>query len=131
MRLRTVACGAVAAGFSILAALISISCSSLERRVVAPPEIEGAHFVGNASCVECHANYTRAFPSSVHSRLHVETAQMPGNAGCESCHGPASKHVAGGGGRGKFIINPGRDPEACFACHLETHAQFNLPQHHP
>jgi predicted CXXCH cytochrome family protein len=108
-----------------------VSCSTVERAIVAPPEIEGAHFVGNAACVDCHANYTRVFAASPHARLHVETALMPGNSGCESCHGAGSKHVAVGGGRGKFIVNPGRDPQACFTCHLEVHAEFNLPQHHP
>ena len=28
-------------------------------------------------------------------------------------------------------MNPGKNAEACFNCHLETHAEFNLPQHHP
>jgi DmsE family decaheme c-type cytochrome len=28
-------------------------------------------------------------------------------------------------------VNPGKDPAACFNCHLQTHAEFNLPQHHP
>ena len=55
---------------------------------------------------------------------------MPGSSGCESCHGPGSQHIAAGAGR-QFIINPGKDPQACFTCHLETHAEFNLPQHHP
>ena len=36
-----------------------------------------------------------------------------------------------GGGRGKFIINPGKEPQACFRCHLEVRAQFHFPQHHP
>jgi DmsE family decaheme c-type cytochrome len=39
--------------------------------------------------------------------------------------------VAAGGGRGKFIINPGKDPQACFRCHLDVQAQFHFPQHHP
>ena len=138
----------------VLSPFLLISCSTVERTVVAPPEIEGAHFVGNAACVDCHANYTRVFPMSPHSRLHIggtsftspqssskeaETGanhlsnleSMPGGSGCESCHGGGSRHVAVGGGRGKFIINPGHEPQACFTCHLEIHAEFNLPQHHP
>jgi predicted CXXCH cytochrome family protein len=120
-------------GISIAVILfLSISCSTIERTVVAPPEIEGATFIGNKGCVDCHANYTRTFAASPHARIHVETAMMPvGRAGCESCHGPGSKHVAAGGGRGKFIVNPEREPQACFTCHLEVHAEFNLPQHHP
>ena len=109
---------------------ILVSCSSLERTVVSPPIIEGASFVGNKACYECHASITRGFPSSPHARLHFEGAQLAGQSGCESCHGPGSKHIAAGGGR-KFIVNPGKDPAACFQCHLETHAEFNLPQHHP
>jgi predicted CXXCH cytochrome family protein len=103
----------------------------MERTVVVPPAVEGASFVGNKSCVDCHANYTRGFAASPHARIHVEEAKLAGTAGCESCHGPGSKHVAAGGGKGKFIINPGKDPAACFTCHLQTHAEFNLPQHHP
>jgi len=119
--------GAWAAGASFLL----ISCSTVERELAPPPEMPGATFVGNAGCVDCHANYTRIFAASPHARLHVESAQMLGGSGCESCHGPGSKHVVIGGGRGKFIINPGKDPQSCFACHLNVHAEFNLPQHHP
>jgi predicted CXXCH cytochrome family protein len=113
------------------ASVAFLSCSTLERTVVSPVGIPDATFVGNAACADCHTNYVRVFPSSPHARLHVESAAMKGFTGCESCHGPGSKHVAAGGGRGQFIINPGRNPEACFACHLQTHADFSLPQHHP
>lgn len=106
------------------------SCSTLTRTVLAPPEIEGATFVGDKVCLDCHANISRAFPQSPHARLHLDQAGLRGQQGCEACHGPASKHIAAGGGN-KFIVNPGRNPEACFQCHLETHAEFNLPQHHP
>ena len=112
------------------AAIAFASCSALQRTVVAPPAIEGATFTGNASCAECHTNYSRAFPSSPHARVHRDGSTR-GDTGCESCHGPGSKHIAAGGGRGKFIVNPGKDPQACYNCHLQTHAEFQLPQHHP
>ncbi len=114
------------------AAILLLSCAGVQRTVTAPPPlIEGATFVGNKSCFECHTNITRLFPSSPHSRLHIEGVPMKEQAGCESCHGPGSKHVASGGGRGRFILNPGKDPAACYACHLQTHAEFSLPNHHP
>jgi predicted CXXCH cytochrome family protein len=95
------------------------------------PEIPGATFVGNQVCFDCHANISRSFPARPHARLHVAGLAMKGEAGCESCHGPGGEHVRVGGGRGRFIVNPGRDPAACFRCHQEIHAQFRLPHHHP
>ena len=114
-----------------LAGFLLVSCAGVQRTVLAPPGIEGAHFTGNKTCFECHTNITRGFSASPHARLHVEGARMQEASGCESCHGPGSRHVAAGGGRGKFIHNPGRDAATCFTCHLQTHAEFNLPQHHP
>jgi predicted CXXCH cytochrome family protein len=113
-----------------IAGLILSSCSSVTRTVVAPPEIEGAHFVGNKACVDCHENITRVFPSSPHARFYKEDLKWAGQTGCESCHGAGSKHINLGGGR-RNIINPGKDPSICYNCHLEAHAEFNLPHHHP
>jgi len=123
--------GGLAGLFVLLAILFVNSCSTIPRTVLAPPEIPGANYVGNPACFECHTNYVRAFPASPHARVHIPGAAMAGQSGCESCHGPGSKHIAAGGGRGQFIVNPGRDAAACFNCHLETHAEFSLPQHHP
>ena len=112
-------------------AVVFISCSSVQRAIIAPPMIEGASFVGNKSCYECHTNITRAFPASPHARMFFEGANHAEPTGCESCHGPGSKHIEAGGGRGIFIVNPGRDPKGCFNCHIETNAQFNQPHRHP
>jgi predicted CXXCH cytochrome family protein len=107
------------------------SCATVERTVSAPPQVEGATFVGNAACADCHTNYTRTFAASAHGRFHSDSPRLAGQTGCESCHGPGSKHVQSGGqGREKFIVNPRKSPDTCFACHLQTHAEFRLPHHH-
>jgi predicted CXXCH cytochrome family protein len=108
------------------------SCST-DRAVIAPLQIEGATYVGDKACIDCHPNISRVFPSSPHARLRLADARMTGQNGCESCHGPGSKHIAmaGRGGLEKFIINPGKNPEGCFQCHQETRVEFHLPQHHP
>jgi predicted CXXCH cytochrome family protein len=111
--------------------LLLVSCAHFQYATEPPPAIEGAHFVGNKVCYDCHTNITRQFPSSPHARVHLDGAAFSGLTGCESCHGPGSKHVAVGGGRGRFIVNPGQDPAACFRCHHEVQAEFHFPQHHP
>lgn len=111
-------------------ALFLISCASTPTQVAAPLEIPGAHFVGNRACADCHATIVREFPASPHSRLHFADVAMPGQSGCESCHGPGSEHIRSGGAA-QLIINPGKNPESCFQCHLDVQAEFNLPQHHP
>jgi predicted CXXCH cytochrome family protein len=111
--------------------VVAISCSTVTQPAFVPPEIPGATYVGNAACLDCHTNYVRTFSSSPHARIYIQGAKLKGQSGCESCHGPGSLHVQAGGGRGRFIVNPGKDPAACFRCHLETRAEFNLPQHHP
>jgi predicted CXXCH cytochrome family protein len=128
-RYRLVASAGAALGGAAL--LLLNSCSTVTRTVFAPPEIPGATYVGNQVCYDCHTNITRMFPASPHARVHFEGAKPAGQSGCESCHGPGSKHVEAGGGRGRFIVNPRKDPAACFQCHLQTHAEFNLPQRHP
>jgi len=123
--------GAILVGAAGVIALLVNSCSMAPATVTAPPAIPGASFVGNKTCADCHSGITRSFPTSAHARIHLEDARSIGQTGCESCHGPASLHVAGGGGRGKFIVNPGKDPAACFECHRQEQAEFQLPQHHP
>ena len=108
-------------------ALVMISCSTTET-IMAPPSIPGAKFVGSKACADCHEVIARDFPTADHARLQAKGKNAE-NAGCESCHGPGSLHVQSGGAA-NTIINPRKDPETCFQCHLEIRAKFNLPYHH-
>jgi len=115
----------------VTGALALNSCSSVPASLRAAPDVPGATFVGDKTCAECHGAIARVFPSSAHARIRLEDPRAAGLTGCEACHGPGSLHVAGGGGRGKSIVNPGKNPAACFECHRPIEAEFRLPQHHP
>jgi predicted CXXCH cytochrome family protein len=120
-----------AVGGAVALTVILLSCTNFEtnRTIMAPPSIPGAEYVGSDACAACHEDIVRNFRTATHARLMAK-GENAKNIGCESCHGPGSVHVANGGGRGS-IINPGRDPQACFQCHLEIRAKFELPHHHP
>jgi predicted CXXCH cytochrome family protein len=92
--------------------------------ITAKPE-----YVGMEECATCHEKQVEEFKRSTHARIN-----LPGEVeaqGCEMCHGPGSLHVEAGGGRGVHIVNPKKDPAACFTCHSDKKFQFNLPSHHP
>jgi predicted CXXCH cytochrome family protein len=121
----TVACVALA--------ILIISCATVDRVVVAPPMIPGAKYVGMDQCALCHEKQVKDFNLTQHSRMQIRVAQGKEEVeglGCEGCHGPGSLHVDAGGGKGKFIIS-GKNPDACFQCHLDKKAEFSLQYHHP
>jgi len=111
--------------------LLLVSCISVDRTVVLPPNIAGAKYVGSKACVQCHSDQTDHFAGSTHSRLALSGADPKvGDTGCESCHGPGSTHVKAGGAAGT-IINPRKSPETCFQCHLDKRGEMSLPHAHP
>jgi predicted CXXCH cytochrome family protein len=124
-------CAAILAGAIAGVALLLNSCAAPQRAVLVPLEIPGATFVGDRVCYDCHTNYARLFPASPHARLNPGRDRTLGDGGCEACHGPGSRHVAAPSRGSGLILNPGREPAACLRCHLETHAEFSLPQRHP
>lgn len=94
-----------------------------------PRMIKGAKYVGTESCVMCHEKEAKEFELSTHSRVSNDKAEGEAQ-GCEMCHGPGSIHVDASGGKDN-IINPRRDPQICFTCHMDKKAEFRLPFHHP
>jgi predicted CXXCH cytochrome family protein len=112
-----------------LLAAILVSCVSINRVVMVPPQIPGAEYVGSDTCSQCHDNITKGFHSATHAKL-IASGPNAVNMGCESCHGPGSLHNESGGAH-HTIINPRKSPETCFQCHLEMRARFNLPNGHP
>jgi len=107
-----------------------VSCANMSQtQILPPPQIPGATYIGSEACAQCHADIAKDFVSASHYKLKAPGDNAK-NIGCESCHGPGSKH-SDSGGAPNTIVNPHKSPEACFACHLDKKAQFNLPSHHP
>jgi predicted CXXCH cytochrome family protein len=109
--------------------LLLVSCVMVNRAVLMPPQIPGAKFVGSKECAQCHENVTSGFQDATHAKL-MAGGDNAKNVGCESCHGPGSIHSNIGGGMDN-IVNPARNPETCFQCHLDKRGEFALTNSHP
>ncbi len=83
-----------------------------------------ASYVGDKTCLGCHATVVEKFGHTLMGRL-----QKQGKMQCETCHGPGSEHARLGGGRGvggivsfrsddaNFDIQAGN--QVCLGCHLK------------
>jgi predicted CXXCH cytochrome family protein len=126
----------------------AISCNTVQRTVIALPEVPGAKYIGSKECEQCHDKIYRDFATADHARL-IAPGPNALSAGCESCHGPGSAHSESGGevkppfsfaaGRSesssfgaRLAVDPARSTEtACLSCHTDVRGKFNLPSHHP
>jgi DmsE family decaheme c-type cytochrome len=83
-----------------------------------------ATFVGDKTCLTCHASQTAEFQKTLMGRIGMT---QKGKFACENCHGPGSAHVKAGGGRGVGGIISFRPNDlsrtaeenngVCLACH--------------
>ncbi len=118
--------------FAGCAFLLLLACPAMKQGTMHPAAvIPGAEYIGMESCALCHADTVKNFKYARHAKLTVSLPDGKEVLGCESCHGAGSLHMAAGGGRGKSIINPGKNPATCFQCHPEVQAYFSLQYHHP
>jgi predicted CXXCH cytochrome family protein len=108
------------------AAKPEIGSESKIQTVEAVPE-----YVGSETCADCHEEDVKEFRFSPHARVAIPGEGNEKIEGCEMCHGPGSLHVDAGGGRGVHIVNPKKDPSACFQCHSDLKFQFQMPYRHP
>ncbi len=91
--------------------------------------LKTAKYVGTETCITCHDKEGREFKLSTHARISNDKNEGAAQ-GCEICHGPGSIHADASGGKDN-IINPRKNPEICFTCHLDKKMEFRLPYHHP
>ncbi|MFO7964059.1 MAG: cytochrome c3 family protein [Desulfobacterales bacterium] len=114
----------------LLAVVIAACSAPTSRVVVRPAAVQGAEPVGMDTCAFCHAEKVRDFEFTAHYRPFVSKDERD-IVGCEACHGEGSLHLEVGGGKGRFIINPEKNPAVCYECHAAKNAAFNLQYHHP
>ena len=118
----------------LLLILGACATGSIREKVLTLPVIEGACYVGQETCADCHddmagdmfATSTSAegFAKTIHGRL-ATWELMGAEKGCESCHGPGSQHVDNDGDT-EYILRPtelvsDQASAICVKCHTDGH----------
>jgi len=100
---------------------------------VAAPAPQAAGYVGQDTCLGCHAD--QAYEGTAHGRA-ADARTPAATHGCESCHGPGEEHVSGGGDASKIRrftrggASPAETSDTCTTCHNRgEHALWKGSQH--
>jgi DmsE family decaheme c-type cytochrome len=129
----------------LLLVLGACATGTVREKVLTLPVIEGATYVGQETCLECHDDMAgedfakstggEGFAKTIHGHL-ADWELMGAEKGCESCHGPGSQHVDNDGDP-CFIIRPAeltadQSSAICAKCHTDgklmdfTHSEHIL-----
>jgi DmsE family decaheme c-type cytochrome len=98
-----------------------------------PAPAQPGGLIGDAACLDCHADEVKGFRSTMHGRSAHPRAPAA-NEGCESCHGPGAKHAEEPELPGlirAFKKIPPRDvSETCLTCHArDQHVMWETSAH--
>jgi len=91
--------------------------STQERLLIA----QGATYVGNETCKECHEEVFQGFTATPHGKLFADHT-----GSCESCHGPGSVHASSEDPKDIITFHKGSMERnqlyasICFKCHKKT-----------
>ena len=113
------------------AAPVRAAARPVPSAVAAPAAQDAANYVGQETCLGCHAD--QSYKGTAHA-MTTNPRTPAATHGCESCHGPGKAHVDGDGDATK-ILNPGtmapqKASEQCVSCHnRDKHALWPGSQH--
>lgn len=102
------------------------AASSPRATPVSAQPATAAQYVGDKVCVACHKEVVEKYTKTLMGKTLTAPARPNvQRVDCEACHGPASAHVAAGGGKGKGILvsfRQGVEPaqvqnQPCLKCH--------------
>ena len=129
----------------LLLILAACATGAIREKMLTMPQIEGATYVGQDTCLECHDDMAgEDFPTStggegfahtIHGRL-ADFEMLGAEKGCETCHGPGSLHVDAEGDT-DLILRPAELTSEevgaiCSTCHTDgdlmdwTHSEHAL-----
>lgn len=121
------------AGMVAISLLVgACATGKIRERVLTLPTIEGASYVGDADCAQCHDKIAAPFARSIHGRI-ADFEVMGGTRGCESCHGAAGLHTAEGDSA-KILsfasLSSDQASAVCLKCHSAgTHMEWAGNEH--
>ena len=98
---------------------LAACAGKFSEKAVVMPAIEGAAYVEDETCANCHEELIEEFGKTIHGRIaDFETKEV--RKGCQACHGPGSIHSEEGEVE-KILsfknLNPQEASAVCLNCH--------------